>query len=56
MVTWASFRERKTAVSGIGIPSYGVKASEPLIFNGTVNRLGQLFSGLPSSSSMKSAD
>ncbi|XP_010439745.1 PREDICTED: WAT1-related protein At4g19185-like [Camelina sativa] len=55
MVTWASFRERKTGLSGIGIPSHGVKTSEPLIFNGTVNRLGHLFSGLPSSS-LKSAD
>jgi hypothetical protein len=55
MVTWASFRERKTAVSGIGIAPHGLKTSEPLIFNGTVNRLGQLFSGLPSSS-VKSAD
>ncbi|KAG7542257.1 EamA domain [Arabidopsis thaliana x Arabidopsis arenosa] len=55
MVTWASFRERKTALSGIGIASHGLKTSEPLIFNGTVNRLGQLFSGLPSSS-VKSAD
>ncbi|VVB12464.1 unnamed protein product [Arabis nemorensis] len=40
MVTWASFRERKAAVSGI--PSHGV-------------RIGQLFSGLPSSS-VKSKD
>lgn len=55
MVTWASFRERKTAVSGIGIASHGVRTSEPLIYSGTVSRIGQLFSGLPSSS-VKSAD
>lgn len=55
MVTWASFRERKTAVSGIGFASHGVRTSESLIFNGTVNRIGQLLSGLPSSS-VKSKD
>ncbi|XP_033132658.1 WAT1-related protein At4g19185 isoform X2 [Brassica rapa] len=55
MVTWASFRERKTAVSEIGMVSHGARTSEPLIYNGTVSRIGQLLSGLPSSS-VKSTD
>ncbi|CAN8325228.1 unnamed protein product [Cochlearia groenlandica] len=55
MVTWASFRERKTAVSGTVTAAHGARASESLIYNGTVGRLGQLFSGLPGSS-VKSAD
>nr|VDC99279.1 unnamed protein product [Brassica oleracea] len=55
LVTWASFRERKTAVSEIGMVSHGARTSEPLIYNGTVSRIGQLLSGLPSSS-VKSTD
>ncbi|XP_018449052.1 WAT1-related protein At4g19185 isoform X2 [Raphanus sativus] len=55
MVTWASFRERKTAVSEIGMVSHGARTSDPLIYNGTVNRIGQLLSGSPSSS-VKFAD
>ncbi|KAG2318396.1 hypothetical protein Bca4012_055383 [Brassica carinata] len=55
MVTWASFRERKTAVSEIGMVSHGARTSEPLVYNGTVSRIGQLLTGSPSSS-VKSAD
>lgn len=55
MVTWASFRERKAMASGIVIPSHSARTSEPLKKNPVVSRIGQLFSGL-GSSSMKSAD
>ncbi|CAF2069796.1 unnamed protein product [Brassica oleracea] len=55
MVTWASFRERKAMASGIAIPSHTARTSEPLKKNPVVSRIGQLFSGL-ASSSMKSAD
>ncbi|KAF3534702.1 hypothetical protein DY000_02037425 [Brassica cretica] len=55
MVTWASFRERKAMASGIAIPSHSARTSEPLKKNPVVSRIGQLFSGL-ASSSMKSAD
>ncbi|CAH8354338.1 unnamed protein product [Eruca vesicaria subsp. sativa] len=55
MVTWASFRERKTTISEIGMVSHGAKTSEPLIYNASVSRIGQLLAGLPSSS-VKSTD
>ncbi|XP_019058175.1 PREDICTED: WAT1-related protein At4g19185 isoform X2 [Tarenaya hassleriana] len=53
MVTWASYRERRTAP---GTAPHVTRTSEPLIYrDGTGSRIGQMFSGL-SSSSVKSAD